>query len=125
MGFTEAEAVTTLGALARDPEAMLDFTAAFELGVTRQSGPSARVHATWMFVADLAAASVPVIPFVFLPIGPAMVVSMLVTAALLAGLGVARGRIGHKRIAWTAAQTLLIASAAAAAGVLIGRLVTG
>jgi vacuolar iron transporter family protein len=78
-----------------------------------------------MFVADLLAASVPVVPFTLFDIGTARIVSLVVTGALMALLGVARGMIGHVNIWWTAVQTMAIAGAAALAGVIIGRLVSG
>jgi VIT1/CCC1 family predicted Fe2+/Mn2+ transporter len=43
----------------------------------------------------------------------------------MAILGVARGMIGHVNVWWTAVQTMAIAGAAALAGVVIGRLVSG
>jgi VIT1/CCC1 family predicted Fe2+/Mn2+ transporter len=123
-GFTEAEATTVGAALERNREALVEYVAAFELGVARGGSTSARSHALWMFVADLFAASVPVIPFMLLDIETARVVSLVVTGALMAGLGVARGLIGHEPVWRTALQTMAIAGAAALAGVLIGRLVT-
>ncbi len=123
-GFTPAEAATVTAALRRNPGALLDYVAAFELGVPAQPGASARTHALWMFLADLFAASVPVVPFVLFPIEVARVVSLLVTGALMAVLGIARARIGHESPWRTALQTMGIAGAAALAGVLIGRLVT-
>jgi predicted membrane protein (TIGR00267 family) len=77
-----------------------------------------------MFVADLLAASIPVLPFVFLPIKAAVIVSLIVTGTLMAILGIVRGRIGGVTIWRTAVQTMAIAGAAALAGVLIGQLVT-
>jgi len=124
-GFTDAEAAGVVAAFGRNPDALLDYVAAFELGVNRRSGTSPWTHAIWMFVADLIAAGVPVIPFALFDIGTARLVSLVVTGALMAGLGVARARIGRANIWWTAAQTMAIAGAAALAGVLIGRLVVG
>jgi predicted membrane protein (TIGR00267 family) len=77
-----------------------------------------------MFVADILAASVPVIPFALFDIGTARVVSLLLTGALMAALGYARGRIGREPVYRTMLQTMAIAGAAALAGVIIGRLVT-
>ena len=77
-----------------------------------------------MFVADLFAAGVPVVPFALFDIEKARVVSLVVTGALMAVLGIARGRIGHEPVWRTALQTMAIAGAAALAGVLIGRFVT-
>ncbi|MCJ7712747.1 MAG: VIT1/CCC1 transporter family protein [Chloroflexi bacterium] len=123
-GFTEAEARGVTTAFTRNPDALLDYVAAFELGVPRSAGASPWTHAIWMFIADLFAASIPVIPFALFDIETARVVSLIVTGALMAVLGIARGRVGHEPVWRTALQTMAIAGAAALAGVLIGRLVT-
>ncbi len=123
-GFTDAETDVVTVALERNPDALLEYVAAFELGVPRVVGASPRTHAAWMFVADLFAASVPVIPFALFDIETARVVSLIVTGALMAVLGIARGRIGHEPVWRTALQTMSIAGAAALAGVVIGRFVT-
>ncbi len=123
-GFSEVEARATAASFERHPEALLDYVAAFELGVPRRPGASPWTHAAWMFIADLVAASVPVVPFAVFDIETARIVSLVVTGALMAVLGVARGRIGHEPVWRTALQTMAIAGAAALAGVLIGRLVT-
>jgi VIT1/CCC1 family predicted Fe2+/Mn2+ transporter len=123
-GFAPSEVATIAGGLRRNPDALVQYVAAFELGVPVQTGSSPRAHALWMFVADLFAAGVPVIPFVLFPIETARVVSLVLTGLLMAALGVARGRLGRESIYRTALQTMAIAGAAALAGVLIGRLVT-
>jgi VIT1/CCC1 family predicted Fe2+/Mn2+ transporter len=123
-GFTAVEALGVTAAFERNPEALLAYVAAFELGVPRGAGASPWTHATWMFFADLFAASIPVIPFALFDIETARVVSLVVTGALMAALGIARGRIGHEPTWRTALQTMAIAGAAALAGVLIGRFVT-
>ena len=51
-----------------------------------------------MFVADLFAASVPVVPFLLFPIDTARIVSLVVTGALMAALGVARAMIGRESV---------------------------
>jgi len=70
-GFTTADAEMILTIMQRTPGALLKYEAATEL----QIGPSATqnpfVQSIWMFVADLFAAFVPVLPFAFLPLGPA------------------------------------------------------
>jgi VIT1/CCC1 family predicted Fe2+/Mn2+ transporter len=123
-GFTDAEAGGVTAAFERNPEAHLEYIAAFEVGVPRVEGASPSTHAAWMFVADLFAASVPVIPFALFPIETARIVSLVLTGVLMAVLGIARGRIGHEPVWRTALQTMAIAGIAALAGVLIGRAVT-
>lgn len=58
------------------------------LGVPMKTESSPRAHALWMFVADLFAAGVPVVPFLLFPIDTARLVSLVVTGALMAALGV-------------------------------------
>lgn len=123
-GFTDDEARGVIDALERNPAALLNHVAAFELGVTGVVEDSPRAHALWMFAADLTAASIPVIPFAIFDIQTARIVSLVVTGMLMAVLGIARGRIGKVNVWRTAAETMAIAGAAALAGVLIGRLVT-
>ena len=123
-GFGDGDAAAVLGAFERNPDALVDHVVAFELGAPRSRGESPWTHAGWMFVADLLAAGVPVVPFALFPIDSARVVSLVVTGGLMALLGVARGLIGHEPVWRTALQTMGIAGAAALAGVIIGRLVT-
>src|SRR6266508_5768389 len=86
---------------------------------------SGRGSAARSVVADLFAAFVPVLPFAFLPLESARTTSLTVTTVLLLLLGIGRGVIGHKNVVVTALQTLAIAAAAAAAGLLVSLLVTG
>lgn len=79
-------------------------------------------HALWMFVSDLLAALVPVLPFALLPIATARYVSIACTAAVLIVLGIGRAKIGKRRVLPTTLQTLGIAAAAGLAGVLVGNL---
>ena len=76
-----------------------------------------------MFIADLFAAFVPVVPFVFLAISDARLVSVLVTALLLVALGIGRGLIGQRSLIRTTVETLTVAAAAAAAGIMIGKII--
>jgi VIT1/CCC1 family predicted Fe2+/Mn2+ transporter len=77
-----------------------------------------------MFIADLFAASVPVLPFAFLSLAQARIVSVGVTTALLLLLGLGRGLVGKRNVALTMLETLLIAAAAAGAGLLIGQVIS-
>jgi len=81
-------------------------------------------HALWMFVSDLFAGAVPVVPFALLPFEEARIVSVVVTSALLLALGVGRGLVAGRNVLRTTLETVCVAAAAAAAGVGIGRLVS-
>ena len=123
-GFNDQDITAIVDALARHPRTFLEVEAASELqaGSSEQKNPF--VQSAWMFISDLFAASVPVIPFALLPLGTARLVSLIITAVLLLLLGVGRGLVGHRNVVLTALETLAIASAAALAVFLIGKLVT-
>ena len=80
-------------------------------------------QALWMLFADFFAAAVPILPFVFLPIDQARIVSGVVTVALLIGLGIGRGKLGRRNVVRTVTETVSLGIGAAAAGVAIGVLI--
>jgi vacuolar iron transporter family protein len=123
-GFNDQDTAAIVDALARHPKTLLRVEAVSELqlGSTEQKNPF--VQAAWMFISDLFAAFVPVVPFAFLSLANARLVSLIITGLLLLLLGVGRGLVGHRNVVLTALETLGIATAAALAGFLIGRLVT-
>ena len=123
-GFNDQDTTAVVDALARHPKTFLQVESAFELQLGRSEQKNPFVQSAWMFISDLFAASIPVIPFAFLPLVTARIVSLIVTAILLLLLGVGRGIVGHRNVVLTALETLGIAAAAAAAGFLIGKLVT-
>src|SRR6266516_96201 len=124
-GFSDQETTAIVDALAHHPRTWLQVEASSELhlgGTDQQKNPF--VQSAWMFVSDLFAAFVPVVPFAFLSLQSARLVSLVITAALLLLLGVGRGLVGHRNVVLTVLETLGIATAAALAGFLIGKLVT-
>ncbi len=122
-GFSDAEAGATAAALARHPDALLEFVAAFELDLGSEARESPWAHAAWMFFADLVAAATPVLPFALFEMDAARAASLVMTTLLLLALGMGRARITHRNMVATTLQTLAIAAAAAVAGIVIGRLV--
>ena len=84
---------------------------------------SPATHALWMFVADLFAGAVPVLPFAFLPIDQARWVSILITAALLVALGIGRSMVSERNALQAVAETVGVAAAAAIAGLVIGQVI--
>jgi vacuolar iron transporter family protein len=123
-GFNDQDTNAIVEALARNPQAFLQFEATFELHIGRSEQKNPLVQPAWMFISYLFAAAVPVIPFTLLPLGTARLVSLMITALLLLLLGVGRGLVGHRNVVLTALETLGIATAAALAGFLVGKLVT-
>lgn len=83
-------------------------------------GASPTSHAFWMFVSDLFAGFTPVLPFAFLPMDSARIVSLVLTTVLLVALGIGRGLVAKRSVARATLETLAIAASAALAGIAMG-----
>jgi vacuolar iron transporter family protein len=120
-GLTQQQSAALTGAVMHDRDALNGLLLA--LHGSPEAPPNPWVQALWMLIADFAAAAVPILPFVFLPVAQARLVSAAVTLALLIGLGIGRGRIAGHNIARTVVETVSIGIAAALAGVAISVLI--
>jgi VIT1/CCC1 family predicted Fe2+/Mn2+ transporter len=120
-GLTQEQSAALAGAVQRDPAALCGLYLALE--ATPDDPPGPWEQALWMLLADFAAAAVPIVPFVVLPIPRARVVSGAVTLLLLIGLGIGRARIAKRDTVRTVLETVSIGVAAALAGIGIGVLV--
>ena len=120
-GLTPQQSAALAGAVRHDRQAFRGLLLAL------QGAPDAPLNpweqALWMLLADFLAAAVPILPFVFVPIPQARVISGAVTFALLVVLGIGRARIAKRSIVRTVAETVSIGIAAALAGVIIGVLI--
>jgi VIT1/CCC1 family predicted Fe2+/Mn2+ transporter len=121
-GFTPQERGVIITALRRMPGTWLQLEEETQLGPVEKRNPL--VQSLWMFAADLLAAAVPVIPFAFLALGPARSTSVAITGLLLVVLGIGRAKVARTNLLPTILETVAIATTAAAAGLLIGKLVT-
>ena len=119
-GFAAHDVATITSILREHPDTANELDSAFELGIAPGKAQRPAVQAAWMFFADLFAAFTPVLPFAWFTLGTARLVSLVVTTVLLIVLGVGRARVGKRAVVPTTIETVSIAAAAAAAGVLIG-----
>ena len=120
-GFSPPDARDIVAIMQRTPDAMLQFEVSFELKLGDTADQNPVTHAIWMFLADLFAAAVPVIPFALFPLDTARIISLSLTTVLLFLLGIGRGLIAHTNVVLTVLETLAVAALAAGAGVLIGK----
>ena len=123
-GFSATERTAIVSALQAHLQEWLKLEGETELKIGDTQDQSPVVQSMWMFISDLFAAFVPVIPFALFALGPARLVSVVITALLLVLLGLGRARVAETRLLPTVFQTVGIATGAAAAGLLIGKLVT-
>lgn len=120
-GMASSDVTQVSEALARAPRAAMSLRS--ELA-DADDGASPSGHAFWMFVSDLFAGFTPVLPFAFLPMEQARIVSLVLTTVLLVALGVGRGLVAKRSIVRATLETLAIAASAAVAGVVMGRLLS-
>jgi VIT1/CCC1 family predicted Fe2+/Mn2+ transporter len=114
-GLTREQTAALTGAVRDNPAALCALHVALEDAPGESSNPWEQ--ALWMLLADFAAAAVPIVPFVLLPIPQARVVSGAVTLMLLIGLCVGRARVAKRNMLRTILETVSIGIAAALAGV--------
>jgi VIT1/CCC1 family predicted Fe2+/Mn2+ transporter len=120
-GLTQEQSAALAGGVQHNRAALAGLLMALE--AAPEAPPNPWEQALWMLIADFLAAAVPILPFVFLPIPHARIVSGIVTLALLVGLGVGRARIAKRGTLRTVAETVSIGIAAALAGVVVGVLI--
>lgn len=120
-GLTQRQSAAVTGAVSNDRDALAGLLLA--LHGSPDPEPNPWQQALWMLIADFAAAAVPILPFVFLHVAQARVISAVMTIALLVGLGVGRGRIAGRGVARTVVETVAVGIAAALAGVAISVLI--
>jgi VIT1/CCC1 family predicted Fe2+/Mn2+ transporter len=120
-GLRPEQSAALAVAVQNDPKAMGGLMLALDRAAETPLNPLEQ--ALWMLLADFFAAAVPILPFVFLPIFQARIVSGAVTTALLVALGIGRAQIAKRNTVRTIVETVSIGVAAALAGVAIGVLI--
>jgi VIT1/CCC1 family predicted Fe2+/Mn2+ transporter len=131
MGVLQDTGLSTksLNAIRDDMQADPEAIRRIETAISCEEEPRGKkispiIHATWMGIADFVTGITPVIPFAILPFAEAQIVCIAGTATLLILLGIGRAKIGNRNTARTVLETIAIATAAAIAGVIIGRLIS-
>ncbi|MFG1345175.1 VIT1/CCC1 transporter family protein [Xanthobacter autotrophicus DSM 431] len=116
-GMAQEDVRQVTQALARAPRAVAGLRS--ELAEA-DDGASPASHAFWMFISDLFAGFTPVLPFAFLPMERARIVSLVLTTILLVALGIGRGLVAKRPVVRATLETLAIAASAALAGIAMG-----
>lgn len=110
--------------LAANPNVFLRTKVEKELGLSPESGGAALGDGIVVGMSYLAAAVIPLWPYVAFGRLTALVVSVACTLVALFALGVVKGRVGRQPQARAGAQVLIIGAISAAVGFGIGHLVT-
>jgi len=120
-GYTDAEIEIIARRLMANPHLLLEDMAHKELGICPAALEEPLGNAVVMGMAYVIGGLVPIVPYLLLPVGPAMPVSIEMTLLVLFLFGGLKGRI-VKQVWWrSGAEMLVIAGMAALAGFAIGR----
>jgi VIT1/CCC1 family predicted Fe2+/Mn2+ transporter len=111
-------------ALAADSNVFLRTKVEKELGLSPDAGGAAIGDALVVGGTYLAAACVPLWPYLLLSIRAALVVSVVCTLAALVALGVAKARVGRLPAVPSAAKVAVIGSISAGLGFVVGHVVS-
>lgn len=122
-GFTEEEIEILVNRITQDKELWLEEMVTKELHIGKIQLDEPKGHAVIMGIAYMAGGSVPVLPYLFLPVEPATVVSIISTVVVLFGLGYWKGIVAGINKIKSGLEMMLVASAAAGLGFIIGTVV--
>lgn len=121
-GYGDDEIAVVEKRLMSDPALLLEDMAHKELAICPRSLETPLTNALVMGVAYLVGGAVPVAPYLVLPLGAALPVSIAATVAALFAFGGLKGRVVGRSWWRSGLEMTLIAGLAAAVGFAIGRL---
>ena len=125
-GLTEAESAPLVEALAKRPEAWVDFMMRFELGLEKPVAGRALTSALTIAVSYIVGGFIPLSPYILLPnIQTAQLISVFTTLSALLIFGYVKGRLTDTHPVQSALQTALVGGLAAAVAFGIAKVVSG
>jgi vacuolar iron transporter family protein len=120
-GLGPEEAHHIAGLIARHPEVLLRTMVTRELGIQVEDRHGSVLRgALFMGAAFGLGALVPVLPFLFMPIGMAIPAAVVATGLVLFGIGVVKSRWTHRSALSSGLEVLVLAAVAGIAGYLFG-----
>ena len=124
-GLTKKQISPIVEAMQADPESWVDFMMRFELGLERPAPRRALASSSTIGLSYVLGGFVPLIPyFAVAQLHTALMWSIGVTAAALFIFGYVKGRFTGANVIRSAAQTVLVGGAAAAAAFGLARLIS-
>lgn len=123
-GLSKESAERATCELATDPKVFLRTKVQKELGFSPDCGGAALGDAVVVGLTYLIAAMIPLWPYFFFALTPALVVSLICTLVALFALGVFKGRVTSQSLLRAGMQVAIVGSASAAIGFGIGHLVS-
>jgi len=124
-GLSEAAAKRVAAELAREPEVLLKTMVEKELGLTIEAGPGALQGALILAGVFAVAALVPILPYVFLPVGTAIWISAGLSLAATFAIGAVKSRWTLRSPVRSGLEVVVLAGFAGVAGYFFGSILPG
>ena len=121
-GLSEPAAKRVVAELAREPNVLLRTMVEKELGISIEGGRGALHGAVVMGASFGLAATIPVIPYLVLPVAAAVPASVALSAAVLFAIGVVKSRWTRRNPIRAGLEVVLLAAFAGIAGFFFGSL---
>ncbi|MFH2062979.1 MAG: VIT1/CCC1 transporter family protein [bacterium] len=122
-GFGEAEAEVLVGHMTRSREVWLEEMACKELGLSLGDLGGGSGNAGVMWVSYMVGGTVPIVPFLLLPVGAASAVAFGLSLVGLFAIGWWKARVTGTSAWRGGAEMMLVAAAAGVVGFIVGRLI--
>jgi VIT1/CCC1 family predicted Fe2+/Mn2+ transporter len=125
-GLPDDEAALVAGVMARHPGVLLTTKVEKQFGIAVEEAQGSPLQgAVVMGAAFGLGALAPILPYLLLPVGPAVYVSVAATAAVLFGIGVVKTRWTRAQPIWSGIEILAIGALAGIVGYFFGSILPG
>jgi len=124
-GFTPDEVRMIVDRVTKDKKLWLDVMMKEELGLVQGSFDNPWKVAGVMGISFLSGGVIPVIPYLFIKTGTPITLSVALSLLALFGLGAGKARLANRKMWVGGAEVLVIGSACAVTGYLLGSLFSG
>jgi VIT1/CCC1 family predicted Fe2+/Mn2+ transporter len=122
-GLGEEDAARVASIMARHPDVLLRTMVSRELGIQVEDGQGSPLQgAIFMGAAFGLGAAVPILPFLVLPVGSAMIAAVVLAGAVLFAIGVVKSRWTRRSALASGAEVLALAAIAGIIGFAFGTL---
>ena len=123
-GMPRRDAIEVSRRVMAHPGLMIDMLGSFELGLAPESLSSPVRDALVMGAAFVAGSIIPILPFVFLGVRPALVVTMLLALVTLFAIGAIKARLSGRSVITSGMEMVILGGAAGLLGYALGRVVS-
>jgi VIT1/CCC1 family predicted Fe2+/Mn2+ transporter/rubrerythrin len=123
-GMSRRDAIEVLRRVMAHPGLMIDLLGSFELGLAPGSLGSPVRDALVMGAAFAAGSIIPILPFIFFEVHPALILTMTLALATLFAIGAIKARLSGGKLIASGMEMVLLGGAAGLLGYGLGRVVS-